>query len=183
VPSASADARISIEEAFQQLMLAAHAKAHPARMWLNTALQAGQAPLWTGDHLVDPNVIATHLLVMAKPGPGGWHAEIKAIKAIRGLVPGPDVGGSYDWKTSARSITALIERQMEPKLAGGAPRKYDREQILIEAIAQLWEKRTLPSTFEKFWRDVGAALGDGNPGDTILKEVLIPLYQRLKTSC
>jgi hypothetical protein len=64
---------------------------------------------------------------------------------------------------------------------GGAPRRYDREQILMEG-AVLIVVEGLPSSFEDFYGKVADRLGDESPGDTLLKKVLRPLYQKMKAA-
>jgi len=68
-----------------------------------------------------------------------------------------------------------------PKNRGGHPRKYKYDEILIEvAVAVYEEGLPEPLTLEGFANMVGIRLGDRSPKDTQLKEILRPLYQRLK---
>jgi hypothetical protein len=61
---------------------------------------------------------------------------------------------------------------------GGAPREYSREQILIEAAAYI-VANNLPETQTKLRDEIALILGDRSPGDTLLGEILRPLYKRI----
>jgi len=61
---------------------------------------------------------------------------------------------------------------------GGAPREYSREQILIEAAAYI-VVNNLPGTQTKLRDEIALILGNLSPGDTLLGEILRPLYKRI----
>ena len=61
---------------------------------------------------------------------------------------------------------------------GGAPREYSREQILIEAAAYI-VGNNLPETQTKLRDEIALILGNRSPGDTLLGEILRPLYKRI----
>lgn len=68
---------------------------------------------------------------------------------------------------------------------GGNPRgagpkqKYDRETILIEAMAYVWTNG-LPVGLEELTHILQSELGDKMPKDTRAKEILRPFFQRMK---
>ena len=62
---------------------------------------------------------------------------------------------------------------------GGAPRGYSREQILIEAAAYIVENG-LPETQTKLRDEINLTLGNRSPSDTVLGEILRPLYKRIE---
>jgi hypothetical protein len=64
---------------------------------------------------------------------------------------------------------------------GGAPRKYDREKILREAAAYIVEN-DLPPTLEKLVHCLQAIPGNEMPQETLAKEILSPLYRRMKAA-
>jgi hypothetical protein len=74
------------------------------------------------------------------------------------------------------SSTSLTPRN--PRGAG-AKRDFDREFILIEAAAYVWENG-LPSTLEELVHALQLTLGDKVPRDTQGKKILAPFFQRMK---
>jgi hypothetical protein len=72
---------------------------------------------------------------------------------------------------------ALPATTAEPH-PGGAPREYSREQILIEAAAYI-VVNNLPETQRKLRDEIALILGNLSPGDTLLGEILRPLYKRI----
>jgi hypothetical protein len=66
-----------------------------------------------------------------------------------------------------------------PKNRGGRP-GYDREHILVAAAVSVFVDGFSASvTLEAFANQVAVHLGDGGPGDTVLKGVLRPLWRQL----
>jgi hypothetical protein len=134
-------------------------------------------PLWEGENLVLPRFFANSLTVKAKldDATGRYHAEIEATWNLNRPT------SSYQWRTSEKAVARFLARRL--KHAGGAPRKYSREEILIAAAVYVYEhakRRANPPTMAELKDAVAAILPDGKiPGDTQLDAILEPLCEQL----
>lgn len=109
------------------------------------------------------------------------------------IVPYYDIDGTYHRIEVAREdVSKLLPEGYEPRIPpalpatsstaephpGGAPREYSREQILIDAAAYI-VVNNLPETQTKLRDEIASILGNRSPGDTLLGEILRPLYKRI----
>jgi hypothetical protein len=176
--TAPVDARISVDEAFQRLQRQEESAA--ARERLNAAIRAGKVRLWANDNVVGPSFFEGHVYVAAEVAPDGrWTAEMTMIRGVEGWK-------DIEWTVAGADVDGLLAQEAELKRrSGGAKRIYDREQILIEGAAVIFRqaKNGLPPSYScnDLCGDVREFLGDKNPEDTLLKEILGPLHKRLKT--
>jgi hypothetical protein len=183
-------AKLSVNDAFH--LLQAILEPHAARKRLELAIQTGEVRLWCNDKAVDPNFFETCLRIAARTeSDGRWIADIEPTRA---LAP-----GEYVWTISRAELKNLSARAK--RNIGGAPRKFDREQIFLQAIAVILDgaiaekrdwlrlladglprndnnKQTLAALCEKV-AIACEAIDDEAPGDTLLKELLGPLFNRL----
>jgi hypothetical protein len=98
----------------------------------------------------------------------------------------------YRIEVAREDVSKLLPEGYEPRIPpalpatsstaephpGGAPREYSREQILIEAAAYI-AVNNLPGTQTKLRDEIALILGNLSPGDTLLGEILRPLYKRI----
>jgi len=98
----------------------------------------------------------------------------------------------YRIEVAREDVSKLLPEGYEPRIPpalpatsstaephpGGAPREYSREQILIEAAAYI-VVNNLPETQTKLRDEIALILGNRSPGDTLLGEILRPLYKRI----
>jgi hypothetical protein len=120
--------------------------------------------------------------------------SIRPIASVRG--PVSLVGGRWYYFVGRRRFERLYSTAAPSKPAAQAPapstsltprnprgagakRDFDREFILIEAAAYVWENG-LPSTLEELVHALQLTLGDKVPRDTQGKKILAPFFQRMK---
>lgn len=167
----------TIDEAFQ--FVAGHGGAlYPDRI-LSSAFANGDLPLWAGDRRVPPRFFAGSLVVVAKPDDttGRFYAEIEATRALD-----RPSASSYDWRTSAKAVANFVAGLRVPaKHAGGRPREYSHEDILIIAAVYLQTRcGPQPPTPTELEAAVELILGAGSPSNTQLANILRPLSDQLR---
>jgi hypothetical protein len=98
----------------------------------------------------------------------------------------------YRIEVAREDVSKLLPEGYEPRIPpalpatsstaephpGGAPREYSHEQILIEAAAYI-VVNNLPETQTKLRDEIALILDNRSPGDTLLGEILRPLYKRI----
>jgi hypothetical protein len=178
VADAAIDVEIDIDAGFQRLLR--HFKdPHVAAERLNAALRTNKVKLLADGNEVHVDFIVTHLVVVARQAvnDGPWTVEVDST------------GRAFErpkvWSVPAAKIDALIENDAEPKpqRAGGRP-PYDRNKILAVAFAELAgfiQRGGILKDYSgnKWAADVAVNMGDKSPGDTVLKEILNPIFQHI----
>jgi hypothetical protein len=123
-------------------------------------------------------------------GPAFLYVQLRA-----GRPPGPvwDVGMTLKDLGEHHRFWTFERKSFEdhfpsaPKNRGGRPPVFtqqDRENILVEAAVAVYEEGLPdnPLTLEGLSNAVAARLGDASPGLTLLKEILGPLWRKLKAA-
>lgn len=179
--------QISVDEAFQRLRRHFQ-EPYVTCVRFNTALQAKTILLWVWDKdknahvVVDPNFIERHLRVRVQQAADSrWSADIGVTGGI-GITPGP-----YWWRISASDVDTVVKNdaKSKPQHDGGRP-PYDRDEILAAAfieLARFLQQGGILRDYSgnKWVADVTTNLGEGrSPGETVLKEVLNPIFKHLK---
>jgi len=121
-----------------------------------------------------------------------WQGSSATLETDTETDAGPVTVTFYRIEVAREDVSKLLPEGYEPRIPpalpatsstaephpGGAPRKYSREQILIEAAAYI-VVNNLPEKRTKFRDEIAFILGDRSPGDTLLGEILRPLYERI----
>jgi hypothetical protein len=165
--------RLTIDQAFQRF-LRLFGEAETARQHLEAA--AGHTiRLWYGNTIIDHEFFQHHLMI---------HCEIAADKrplAELWVTRSLTLDGVSDWTMSRADVDSYIKQRQDAKRSpAGARRQYDRGDVLIEGAGVFLEDGS--TSFEQFWPKVKDRLGPKSPGDTLLKQILRPLHQRLKNA-
>jgi hypothetical protein len=172
--------RIMVDPAFQ-LMLSV-LDPHPACQRLNDAVERNEARIWCDDYLHDPNYFTRNFRIEART-----EADGRPVAEVRAR-PGIAMDASkYTWWIAG--VENLVQQQEASRKrgAGGAPRTYDHDLILIEAAVVLFNaKGILPvgkrrePTLDALCDAVAQGLREGQvPERTTLTGLLRPLYDRL----
>jgi hypothetical protein len=184
--------KLSVDEAFH--LLRSILEPHAASERLNLAIRTDEICLWVNDKKVDANFFATSLRIAARvESDGRWVADIEPTRALK--------PGEYVWTVSRAAVENLLQKEARAKRnAGGAPRKFDHGQIVLQAVAMMLDEavhekrgvdwlKTLASglprdqrgkqTLALLCEQVALAMGDDAPGDTLLKEILSPVFNSL----
>jgi hypothetical protein len=179
----SADS-VSIEEAFKILYPAMKPKA--AAAMLNRAIADGKAHVRANNKAIhDEFDFERHLRIVAKKKRGHWTAEMEMRAAVKNF-------DTITWTMSRPEVTALREKWESQKHPGGAPRVYDRDDILAAAFIALskkefFKKGVVSDAIFKTYSgndlaaDVRGILGEEKcPKETQLGEILDPLLKHLQ---
>jgi hypothetical protein len=129
--------------------------------------------------VVPVHFIVTELATVARQAPDGrWAVEIEST--------GRPFERPKAWSVLAAEIDTLIKNdaELKPQHAGGRP-PYDRDEILAAAFVELTDFLQQGGILKgysgnKWAADVSVNLGKRSPGDTVLKEILNPILQRIK---
>lgn len=112
-----------------------------------------------------------------------WELSHAQWRKSKGLPP--DTYSMFEEITASRDqVLKLrpVSADKSGKHAGGQPRTYNRETVLIEGVV-LIIKEGLPGTLTGkggLCERVSLILSPESPGDTLLKEILGPLFKRVK---
>jgi hypothetical protein len=169
---------VPLPDALERLLPHCNGDPFEVAEWLNRHHRTGKIPLLDDDGVeMAPAANPGMLGIVARITPSGKHCLEVQVRP-----------GGWDPRWTRGHPAFSFEREsFEAHLAsafknrGGRPRAYKREDILIEGAMVAFEDG-VPGTFEAFWGAVEARLGDASPGETLLKEILGPLYKRLERS-
>jgi hypothetical protein len=165
---------VDVDAAFQRL-LKRIGKPEKARGRIVQAIRSGETELWgrkAGGAWSTTDLDKYNLLIEAQQTPTGWHARVQ----MRGGAIGISDFEQYEWALASDAVDALLA----PTTRGaGSKRKYDREWIMLEAAAYLYE-HGLPESQAKLWKQLETILGDKSPGETLLKDIAGRCWRRMK---
>ena len=194
---------VTMTEALERLL--PHCEGSPFKVaeWLDTKHRRGDVGLLGGGVAMSPSANPAMLGIVARIMPNGRAVlYVQVRQALKGDYPiwdGKTISGDKRNKKKWESLDrhhrfwaydrTTFEQHFpggEPKNRGGRPSKYNRESILIEGAVVACEialdEGSLPQplTLERLCGMVEDRMSAGSPGLTLLKEVLSPLFWRLK---
>ena len=193
---------VTMTEALERLL--PHCEGSPFKVaeWLDTKHRRGDVGLLGGGVAMSPSAnpamlgIAAHVM----PATGKPVLYVQVRQALGAGYPIWDCE-TLIWDDNTKKLSldkhhefwaydrTTFEQHFpggDPKNRGGRPSKYNRESILIEgavvACEIALEEGSLPQplTLEWLCGEVEHRMLAGSPGPTLLKEVLSPLFWRLK---
>jgi len=184
---AAATGPTSMAEALERFLPSCENNPHKVAERLDTLHRRGEVGLLAGKALVAPGSNPRMLGVVAHVLSDG--KAVLYVQVRQGLVGNYPVWDGKDveclkehhrfWAFERESFEALLSAKR-----GGRPKIYgpeDRERVLVEAAMALHEEGIpTPLTEDGLANVVSVRMGNNSPGDTLLKEILKPLYKRLK---
>ena len=201
---------VTMTEALERLLPCEEFDGSPFKVadWLDTRHRQGNIGLLGGGRSMSPsaNPAMLGIVVHVMPATGKPVLYVQVRQALGGSHEVEEGGKKrvvwdyppWDVETQESLVThhkfwaydrTTFEQHFpggEPKNRGGRPSKYNRESILIEgavvACEIALEEGSLPQplTLEWLCGEVEQRMLAGSPGPTLLKEVLSPLFWRLK---
>jgi hypothetical protein len=172
--------RLTVDASFQ-LMLSVF-DMHAAAKRLNDAIERNEVWVWCDDFLHDPNFFTRNFRIEARMEIDGRRTA--AVQARPGITM---TASEYTWLMAGVESLVQREKAAQKRGAGGAPRTYNHNLILIEAAVMLFEaKGVLPlgklgkPSLDALCDAVAERLKEAEvPERTTLTTLLGPIYSRL----